>query len=89
MDSEWYDGIFLGLAGTSSEAHIGTADGVVKANDFKLEEDTPYNMEDIMSFKTSIREYVEGSPSDDKITFERTEPTQAQACEPTIRDVCD
>ena len=61
LDSEWNDGIFLGLAGTSSEAYIGSANGVVKANDFRLADDSPYNMEDVMTFKTSIREYVEGS----------------------------
>ena len=35
LDSEWMDGIFLGLAGTSSEAYIGTASGVEKAHDFR------------------------------------------------------
>ena len=31
LDSEWLDGIFLGLDGTSSEAYIGPATGVEKA----------------------------------------------------------
>ena len=60
LDSEWNDGIFLGLAGTSSEAYIGTAAGLEKANDFRLVADSPYSADDLVNFKTSIREYVEG-----------------------------
>ena len=45
----------MGLAGTSSEAHIGTAIGVEMANDFRLVADSPYSVDDIVNFKTSIR----------------------------------
>ena len=48
LDSEWMDGIFLGFAGTSSEAYIGTASGVEKANDFRLIADSPYSMDDLL-----------------------------------------
>ena len=59
FDSEWNDGIVLGLAGASSEAYIGTPEGVVKANDFRLVSDSPYSVDDLTNFKTSTREYVE------------------------------
>ena len=83
LDVEWYDGIFLGLAGTSSEAYIGTANGVEKANDFRLVADSPYSVDDLVNFKSSVREYVEGSPDDDAIAFPRTDPAGAFVPEPT------
>ena len=56
LDSEWNDGIFFDLAGTPSEAYIGTPEGVVKANDFRLVSDSPYSVDDLTNFKTPIRE---------------------------------
>ena len=61
LDSEWLDGIFLGLAGTSSEAYIGTSTGVEKANDFRLVSGSPYCVDDIVNFKIPIGEYVEST----------------------------
>lgn len=52
FDSERTDGIFLGMAGTSSEACIGTVSGVEKANGFRLVVDEPYNIDDIFNFRT-------------------------------------
>ena len=63
LDSEWNDGIFLGLAGTSSEAYIGTPEGVVKANDFRLVSHSLFSVDDLTNFKTSIREYVKEIPT--------------------------
>ena len=83
LDSEWLDGIFLGLAGTSSEAYIGTATGVEKANDFRLVVDEPYNIDEIINFKTSVREYVEGVDDETKFQFPPTEPTRPFVPEPT------
>ena len=83
LDSEWLDGIFLGLAGTSSEAYIGTASGVEKANDFRLVVDEPYNIDDIINFKTSIRESVEGVDDESQIPFPPTDPTRPFIPEPT------
>ena len=61
------------MAGTSSEAYIGTANGVEKASDFRLDIMSPYCMDDVVAFKTSIRDYVEGDPTkDDEIKFQRT-----------------
>ena len=54
LDREWTEGIFLGVAGTSSEAYIGTANGVEKANDFRLVVESPYSVDDLVNFKTSI-----------------------------------
>ena len=83
MDSEWIDGQFLGLAETSSEAYIGTATGVEKANDFRLVVDEPYNIDDIINFKTSVREYVEGVDDESQIAFPPTDPTRPFIPEPT------
>ena len=83
LDSEWMDGIFLGLAGTSSEAYIGTANGVEKENGFRLVADSPYSVDDLVDFKTSIREYVEGSTDSDGIEFPPSAPSDAYVSEPT------
>ena len=83
LDSEWLDGIFLCLAGTSSEAYIGTATGVEKVNDFRLVADSPYCVDDLINFKTSIREYVEGDADGDDIAFPLTNPASAYVPEPT------
>ena len=77
IDREWLDGIFLGLAGTSSEAYIGTATGVEKANDFRLVADSPYCADDLINFKTSICEYVEGPQTKPASTY-CPEPTAAR-----------
>ena len=76
LDSEWLDGIFLGLAGTSSEAYIGTATGVEKANDFRLVADSPYCVDDLVNFKASIRKYVEGDACGDDVSFPRAISSQ-------------
>ena len=34
-DSEWSNGVYLGVAGLSVEALIGTCNGVVRTNDFR------------------------------------------------------
>ena len=83
LDSEWHDGIFLGLGGTSSEAYIGSANGVKKANGFRLAADSPYSVDDLVNFNTSIREYVEGDTDSDAIAFPRTDPAGAYVPEPT------
>ena len=83
LDSEWNDGIFLSLTGTSSEAYIGTANGVEKANDFRLVADSPYSVDDLVNFKTSIREYVESDSDGDAIAFPPTDPVGAFVPEPT------
>ena len=77
------NGIFLGLAGTSSEACIGTANGVETANDFRLVADSPYSVDDLVIFKTSMREYVEGDTDSDAIAFPQTDPSGAYVPEPT------
>ena len=82
FDSERNDGIFLGLAGTSTEAYIGT-NGVEKANVFRLVADSPYSVDDLVNFKTSIREYVEGDTDSDAIAFPPTDPAGAYVPEPT------
>ena len=79
---EFLDGIFLGMAGTSSEAHIGTPNGVEKANDFRLVADSPYCFDDLLNFRTSIREFVEGSKDDEQIAFPRTNPSEAYVPDP-------
>ena len=83
LDSKWNDRIFLGLAGTSSKACIGTANGLEKANDFRLVAYSPYCVDDIANFKTSIRSYVEGGGDDDSIEFSQVEPATAYVHEPT------
>ena len=82
LDSEWLDGIFLGMAGTSNEAYIGTPTGVEKANDFRLVVDEPYSPDDLRNFSTSIKEYVEGRPDGEEIPFPRTEPAAPHVPEP-------
>ena len=84
LDSERNYWMLLGLGGTSSEAYIGTANGVEKAHDFRLADDSPYCMDDPLNFHTSIREDVEGSPGDDTIVFQETELTVAEAIEPVV-----
>ena len=49
----------------------------MKAIDFRLVADSPHNVDDILSFKTSIREYVEGDHDSDAIAFPQTEPVGA------------
>ena len=83
LDSDWMDGIFLGLAGTSSEAYIGTANRVEKANDSRLVADSPYSVDGLVNFKASIREYVEGDTDSDAIAFPPTDPSGAYVPEPT------
>ena len=82
LDSEWNDEIGLGQAGTSTEVYIVTATGAMKANDIRLANGSPYCMDDIQNFHKSMREYVEGSPCEDTISLQETEPTMAQAPEP-------
>ena len=55
----------------------------MKANDFRLVADSPYNVDDIVKCKTSIREYVEGDPESDSIAFPQTDPASAYVPEPT------
>ena len=62
---------------------IGTADGVEKANDFRLVADAPYSVDGLVNFKTSIREYVEGDTDSDAIAFPPTDPAGAYVPEPT------
>ena len=47
-------------------------------------DDLPYCTDDLLIFHTSIREYVEGSPSAHTTAFQETEPTSAQATEPEV-----
>ena len=77
-------GFCFGLAGKSSEAYIVTSEGVVKANDFRLVADSPYSVDDLVSFKTSIREYAEEDSDYNVITFPQTNPTGAHVQEPTV-----
>ena len=42
----------------------------------------PYNVDDIVNFKTSIREYVEGDPNNDSIASSLTDPAGAYVLEP-------
>ena len=79
FDSEWNDGNFFCLAGTSSEAYTGTPEGVVKANDYRLVSDSPYSVDDLTNFKTSMREYVEGDSDVNGIIFPQTGCTRSGA----------
>ena len=64
-------------------AHIRTAAGVEKANDFRLVADSPYCADDLIHFKTSIREYVGGDADGDDISFLQSTPASAYVPEPT------
>ena len=55
----------------------------MKANGFRLVADFPYCVDDLVNFKTNIREYVEGDPDSDAIAFPQTYPASAYVPEPT------
>ena len=57
--------------------------GVEKANSFRLVAESPYTVDDLENFKTSIREYVEGGTDSDVIAFPPTDPASAYVPEPT------
>ena len=45
--------------------------------------DSPYSVDDLVNFKTPIREYVEGDTDSDAIAFPPTDPSGAYVPEPT------
>ena len=55
----------------------------MKAKDFRLAADSPYNVDDILSVKTSFRKDVEGDHNSDAIAFPQTEPVGTYVPEPT------
>ena len=59
FDSEWADGIYLGVAGLSTEAVIGTKSGIVRTNEFRLSPEGKWNSELVLSIPTSFQEYIE------------------------------
>ena len=46
--------------------------------------DSPYSVDDLVNFKTSIREYAEGDSDDAVIAFPQTDPAGAYVLEPTL-----
>ena len=58
-DSEWSDGVYLGIAGLSTQALIGTSSGVVRATDFRLAPEGKWNRERVLCVPTSFQEYVD------------------------------
>ena len=90
--SEWHDGIFLGLTGTSSEVYVGTADGVYRANDIRRHGEHPYAADLVESFQTSLQQYVDPETVEPPVAFAPTEPqsrtpapADAQGEEPVSR----
>jgi hypothetical protein len=58
-DSEWADGVYLGIAGLSTEAIIGTSSGVVRTNEFRVSPDGKWNRELVLSIPTSFQDYID------------------------------
>ena len=57
-DSEWAEGIFLGVASDSIQAIIGTPAGVVKCNDYRVNPDGRWNRKLIEQMNTSFESYI-------------------------------
>ena len=62
-DSEWSNGIYLGVAGLSVEALIGTCNGVVRTNDFRRAPEEQWNKALLLAVPTSFSEYIAPSPT--------------------------
>ena len=60
-DSEWADGVYLGVSGLSTGALIGTANGVVRTADFRMSTEGRWNKKLIDDMQTSFEEYVNPS----------------------------
>ena len=57
LDSEWAEGIFLGISGSSPLALIGTSTGVVRTRDYRTRPDGPerWNRDNILKFNTTFQ----------------------------------
>ena len=53
-DSEWADGIYLGISGTSTSVLIGTASGIVKTTDYRMAPEGRFNRKLVEAMNTSI-----------------------------------
>ena len=75
--------MFLGLAGTSSEVYIGTADGVYKTNDIRRHGDHRHASDLVEGFQTSIQQYVDPEVEEPPVAFAPAPPPAAREDIPT------
>ena len=66
MDSEWSEGIFLGMTGQTSEIMIGTENGICTTSDVRRLPDGPgrWNVKMIKNMKITFEEYIDPSSTD-------------------------
>ena len=58
-DSEWTEGVFVGLTGSSNEVLVSTPDGIVKCRDVRrLVEKDRWDKEFVMKCSMGFEEYV-------------------------------
>ena len=62
-DSEYSEGIFLGISGMSTELLVGTPRGVFRTRDVRALSDAPakWNCEFVLKFNTPFENYVDPS----------------------------
>ena len=60
LDSEWSDGVFLGISGNTPLALIGTENGIVRTRDYRTRPEGPerWNKDLISKFNTTFQEYI-------------------------------
>ena len=59
LDSEWSDGVFLGITGMSTHALIGTPDGIVRTRDYRMAPEGRWSKDLILGMKTTFEEYID------------------------------
>ena len=57
-DSEWSDGIFLDVSGTTNSVIVGTASGIFKTQDYRRSPDGRWNLELVNGMATTFEEYI-------------------------------
>ena len=63
-DSEWRDGIYLGVAGMSSSLSIGTSSGIVRVVDYRLDPGSRWRKDVVESMQTLFEDYVAPTTSE-------------------------
>ena len=65
LDSEWTEGIFLGMTGQTSEIIVGTENGIHTTSDIRRLPDGParWNIKMIKNMRTTFEEYIDPSQS--------------------------
>ena len=64
-ESEWYDGIYLGMSGSSSYILVGTPQGIERTTSFRRQpEGTQWSRKLVDSINTTLEQYVDPTDAD-------------------------